>query len=153
MKAKYFLIALAFGTSLLVNVNSIDSVYAQTKPKNQVCKDWWIDSAFNQLKKRSPKGNKNSGECNINRYGGGKWKDYPDLLRKVRGSFLCKEPWVGEAIIEVTGSQTISKPQLCNIKNYGGGRWNSYPDLVNKVREFINSSNIPSKPRIKNPAR
>ena len=49
------------------------------------CGDLWINSAYHQIAGRAPFGSgKSVGECNVNRYGGGRWSTYDDLYAKVR---------------------------------------------------------------------
>jgi len=51
-------------------------------------------------------------------------------------SGVCRDPWVTQAIQQVTGRSPDGSADLgeCNYRLYGGGQWNSYPDLLNKVR-------------------
>lgn len=111
------------------------------------CQDPWVTQAVTEVTKRAPNGSGSSGECDIKRYGGGRWSSYPDLVSKVKVAFgtsapsapsagSCKDPWVTQAVTEVMkrapkGSGTSGE---CDIYRYGGGRWSSYPDLVSKVK-------------------
>lgn len=50
------------------------------------CKDPWVTKAVKEVLKRSPMGEGNSGECNIQKYGNGRWSSYNDLVAKVRAA-------------------------------------------------------------------
>jgi hypothetical protein len=57
-------------------------------PSNE-CKDPWVAKAAKEIVGRSPRGEGNAGgECNVNRYGGGKWGDYDDFKAKFRAGFF-----------------------------------------------------------------
>ena len=48
------------------------------------CNDPWIGQAFDDLGYGRPQGSGGSGECDISRYGGGRWSGYEDLKSKIR---------------------------------------------------------------------
>ncbi len=47
----------------------------------------------------------------------------------------CKDPWVTDAILEVTGSGSPPTGKVCDPYLYGNANWNSYPELVQFVRD------------------
>lgn len=95
------------------------------------CGDVWINELFKSVHGRCPNGSgKNVGECDINRYGGGSWSSKQQLENFIRYSKSCSDPWVGEAVFQVTGR--APRQAECNTSLYP--RWSSYPDLVSKVR-------------------
>lgn len=51
------------------------------------CKDPWVTRAIQEVKGRAPQGSGSSGECDIYRYGGGRWSSYEDLRAKVKTAF------------------------------------------------------------------
>jgi hypothetical protein len=51
------------------------------------CKDPWVTRAIQEVKGRAPQGSGSSGECDIHRYGGGRWSSYEDLRAKVKTAF------------------------------------------------------------------
>ncbi|MBC5783493.1 hypothetical protein H8N03_11105 [Ramlibacter sp. USB13] len=51
------------------------------------CKDPWVTQAVTEVMGRAPNGSGSSGECDIHRYGGGRWNSYPDLVSKVKVAF------------------------------------------------------------------
>lgn len=51
------------------------------------CKDPWVTQAVTEVMHRAPNGSGGSGECDIHRYGGGRWSSYPDLVGKVKVAF------------------------------------------------------------------
>jgi hypothetical protein len=48
----------------------------------------------------------------------------------------CRDPWVTQAVQQVTGHQPNGSGDNgeCDYRRYGGGRWTTYDDLVSKVR-------------------
>lgn len=97
------------------------------------CGDPWINELFKKAHGRCPTGSgKNVGECDISRYGGGSWSSKTQLEGYIRNSKVCADPWVGEAVFEVTGRPATQAQ--CNTALYGGGRWSGYADLVSKVK-------------------
>ncbi|MDE2227802.1 MAG: hypothetical protein KGL11_02020 [Alphaproteobacteria bacterium] len=127
------------------------------------CKDPWVTQAVQQVTGRSPNGSGDNGECNIYRYGGGHWSSYSDLVAKVRFAFgkgpapgqaaatvagQCKDPWVTQAVRQVTGRppQGSGDNGECNKYRYGGGHWSNYNDLVAKVRFAFGQVPAPGQP-------
>lgn len=107
------------------------------------CRDPWVTQAVQEVMGRPPNGEYESGECQYTLYGGGSWSDYGDLVNKVRAALggsavtgQCRDPWVTQAIQEVTGRPPNGSYESgeCQYTLYGGGSWSDYGDLVNKVR-------------------
>ena len=113
---------------------------AGAKRAHAQCTDPWITQAIRELKGRAPNGSAGTGECAINRYGGGSLGDYTSLKKLVQGSFYCSDPWIGEAVLTLynrapVGSSTVGE---CNDKLYTG-YWTSYPDLKTKVQSALSA--------------
>lgn len=55
---------------------------------------------------------------------------------------ICRDPWVTQAIKEVTGRSPNGTGDTgeCNYMLYGHGQWNSYDDLKAKVRAALNQA-------------
>jgi hypothetical protein len=101
------------------------------------CTDPWINSAFNEIFTRAPQGSGDTGECNIDLYGGGSWGSYADLYMKVWFSKICADPWIAQAVWD---TRQLAIPNhvpraagWCNTELYGWGTWNSYANLKSKV--------------------
>lgn len=62
----------------------------------------------------------------------------------------CRDPWVTQAITQITGHAPRGAGETldCKYTLYGGGSWSSYADLVNKVRasyrDPMASSGVPA---------
>ncbi len=54
----------------------------------------------------------------------------------------CRDPWITQAIQEVTGRQPNGSYESgeCTYTQYGGGHWNSYPELKGYVRQRLGLS-------------
>lgn len=106
------------------------------------CADPWIGTAYRRIFGRAPNGAGNSGECNINQYGGGSWRSYADLRQKVRMSKVCQDPWVGQAVHEASQGLSLaaalpapgahSTAGLCNVRLSSWGTWFGYSDLASE---------------------
>lgn len=139
MHAKIKFVALA-AVAITVVAASPGSAEAQ-------CADAWVTRAIQEVKGRAPQGSGNSGECNIDRYGAGSWTDYQDLKTRVRTSYACNDPWIGQVIWytysrNVRGSGTTGE---CNVYLYGGASWSGYMDLAGKVKRAIDTLASQSK--------
>jgi hypothetical protein len=133
MHAKIKFVALA-AVTITVVAASPGSAEAQ-------CADAWVTRAIQEVKGRAPQGSGNSGECNIDRYGAGSWTDYQDLKTRVRTSYACNDPWIGQVIWytysrNARGSGTTGE---CNVYLYGGANWSGYMDLAGKVKRAIDT--------------
>lgn len=53
----------------------------------------------------------------------------------------CRDPWVTQAIREITGRAPNGSYESgeCRYTNYGGGQWSSYADLRVKVQAVLGS--------------
>lgn len=62
----------------------------------------------------------------------------------------CRDPWITQAIREVTGREPNGSNETgeCTYTQYGGGRWSSYPQLKgyvqNKFRPSLPTANLGS---------
>lgn len=54
----------------------------------------------------------------------------------------CRDPWVTQAIGEVTGRTPFGDGEEgeCRYTLYGGGHWSDYPDLLRKVKQAFGSN-------------
>ena len=111
------------------------------------CRDPWVTSAIRQVTGHLPTGSGDYGDCSTYNYGHGHWSSYADLVAKVRAGYPraqpmvrsagnCRDPWVTQAIRQVTGHSPTGSGDSgdCSVYRYGNGHWSSYADLVNKVR-------------------
>jgi len=64
----------------------------KTPPAAGPCSDPWVSRAVLEVVGRPARGQGGEGECDIRRYGGGSWKNYPDLVEKVRQAFASAPP-------------------------------------------------------------
>lgn len=103
------------------------------------CKDPWVTEALKTIHRErgmsdTINGSGTTGECDTNRYGGGRWTSKADLTDHVRLSFACDDPWVAQAVYDVnrkvTGSGKIGD---CNTRTYGS--WSSYDSLKQLVSQ------------------
>lgn len=60
----------------------------------------------------------------------------------------CRDPWVTQAITEVTGRQPNGNYESgeCNIYNFNGGSWNNYTELKRYVRGYFARNTYPTAP-------
>lgn len=105
------------------------------------CNDPWVTEALGAVR-QTPDGG-NSGNCNINRYGGGSWGSKQELFTRVSSSFSCRDPWIGQ-VFKFTYNRLPSgngDTGECNPQLYGDGNWSSYMDLSGKVKITIDALN------------
>ncbi len=61
------------------------------------------------------------------------------ILFSAPAAAQCADPWVTQAVQEVTGRTPRGSGQTgeCNIKNYNAGSWSSYSDLKTYVQRLL----------------
>lgn len=111
------------------------------------CADLWVNDTVAKTLNRTARGSgKNVGECNINRYGGGAWSDYADLLRKTQAAYsVCSDRLITAAVWEAMGRApqgSGSSSGECNRLRYNNGSWSSFDALVNMVRLAASASTV-----------
>ena len=126
-----------FGWALAV-ASSAAALALATPAEAQGCTDAWVTQTIREVYQRAPNGSGNSGECNVNRYGGGKWNSYDQLKRYVSYQYLCQDPWIAQAVYDAhgrtpRGSGTTGE---CNPYLYGNS-WSGYPALKTLVQGSI----------------
>lgn len=106
----------------------------------QGCTDAWVTQTIREVYQRAPNGSGNSGECDVNRYGGGKWNSYDQLKRYVNYQYMCQDPWIAQAVYDAHGRMPRGSGTSgeCNPYLYGAN-WSGYPDLKNRVQGSINT--------------
>ena len=105
------------------------------------CTNPLLNRLFTLLHKGSEQDSGTSGLCDPKRYHGGAQFNSPQELAKAVGqSFLCSEPWIGQAYAEPSlgggrpqGSGSFGE---CDPSLYGGASWSSYEDLKAKVAAY-----------------
>ncbi|HEX7889241.1 MAG TPA: hypothetical protein VF522_07790 [Ramlibacter sp.] len=94
------------------------------------CKDPWVTRAIQEVKGRAPQGSGSSGECDIHRYGGGRWSSYPDLVGKVKTAFgmniagSARPGPAGNGLVNgrpVMSGGNVIAPGGANVVSPGGG--------------------------------
>lgn len=103
------------------------------------CENPEITKALAQAEK-TPDGD-NEGNCNAKRYGEGNWDSREELLMRVEMSYICQDPWIGQAIWFTYGRKPRGHGTKgeCNFALYGNGRWSNYADLMTKVRTALDA--------------
>lgn len=103
------------------------------------CDNSEVTKALAQVGKTPDKGNR--GNCDAKRYGEGSWDSREELLMRVETSFICQDPWIGQAIWFTYGRKPRGQGTKgeCNPALYGNGRWDDYADLMAKVRTAIDA--------------
>jgi hypothetical protein len=104
------------------------------------CRDPWVSAAVAEILKRPASGRADLEECDITRYGQGRWSSYDDLYNKVRAAYsICLDPWVTAAILKVHSRAPNGRGTMgeCDPQRYNQSRWSSYPELVQHVSGAI----------------
>jgi hypothetical protein len=113
------------------------------------CADPWLTDAIWEVTGRAPEGEDYDGECDIYRYNDGAWSSYEELVGYVEAelggddnggwSGECADPWLTDAIWEVTGRAPAGEGYEgeCDIYRYNDGSWNSYDELVGYVEDVL----------------
>lgn len=101
------------------------------------CENPEITKALAQAEKTPDGGN--AGNCNAERYGG--WDSREELLMRVEMSYICQDPWIGQAIWFTYGRKPRGRGTKgeCNPALYGNGRWDNYADLMTKARMALDA--------------
>jgi hypothetical protein len=58
----------------------------------------------------------------------------------------CRDPWITQAITEVTGKPPTGSGESgdCTYTQYGGGRWSNYPQLKGYVQQTLRPAGGPA---------
>jgi Ricin-type beta-trefoil lectin domain len=114
----------------------------------QSCSDAWVTAALKSLGKGAGDTG-NNGLCNIHRYNDGHWSNQGELNDRVKQSFACNDPWIGQIYAEA--ALGYSKPQgsgtsgECSPALYGGS-WSSLADLRSKIQNYKHPKPAPAPP-------
>ena len=100
-------------------VNKVRAHFASATAASGTCHDPWVTSAVKQVTGRAPNGSGVSGECDINRYGGGHWSSYLDLVSKVQAVFHPAQP-AARAVRPEALVATDGQNSYCLAQNGGG---------------------------------
>lgn len=112
------------------------------------CSNQMLNRILGILGKGSDADTGTNGLCDPQRYHGGARFNSPQELAKAVGqSFLCNEPWIGEAYGELgvrpQGNGSFGE---CDPALYGGPGWSSYDDLKTKVAAYRAAKTRPATP-------
>jgi hypothetical protein len=91
-----------------------------------VCRDAWVTQAVRQVTGRAPNGSGDNGECAVQRYGGGHWTSYDDLVGKVRVAFGMgvpqQSPYGNVTLAPKASDFTVSSTALGYSRGHGPAR-------------------------------
>ncbi|MES2978887.1 MAG: hypothetical protein V4731_10725 [Pseudomonadota bacterium] len=98
-------------------------------PQAGVCSDAWVTKAVKEVTGRAPSGAGTMGDCNVQKYGNGRWSSYNDLVAKVRtanGMALAVKPSApnapaGGTLLGGANGGRVIAPGGGNVIAPGGG--------------------------------